>query len=303
MEGNSRHLKRFPGAEKAAALPTIVDFPTIVHEALAVFGNVVDTEAARRHCAAYLTGLIVAARQIVRGINRAFVLTTDQSCLYRWLTEGEWDVQTLHDPRLAWLHQAPRRTLARGVIALDHTLVTHEGQLSEDVGWFWDHVDQRHMIAHDDVIAHHGCTSESPYPIEWRRGKTRDSCTKEPCKDHTELCIEWIDDALRRGIPGALTCDSSFTSAQILNHLQSTPRTYVGDLQRHRKGVYTGREQNLQEVARPIPGEAKKPVRMGSTRYGYFSPQMRMPALTHPGADRAVLARAWRPGGEPSPGQ
>ena len=31
-----------------------------------------------------------------------------------------------------------------------------------------------------------------------------------------------------------------------------------------------------------MPWEAKKPVRMGSTRYGYFSKQMRIPDLTHP---------------------
>ena len=41
-------------------MPTIVDFPTIVQEALAVFGDVFDTEAARRHFAEYLTGLMVA---------------------------------------------------------------------------------------------------------------------------------------------------------------------------------------------------------------------------------------------------
>lgn len=39
---------------KAAIMPTLVDFPTIVQEALAVFGNVFDTEAARRHFAEYL---------------------------------------------------------------------------------------------------------------------------------------------------------------------------------------------------------------------------------------------------------
>ena len=68
-------------------MPTIVDFPTIVQEALMVFGDVFDTGAARRHFAEYLTGLIVAENKTVSGINREFALTTDQSCLNRWLTE------------------------------------------------------------------------------------------------------------------------------------------------------------------------------------------------------------------------
>ena len=73
-------------------MPAIVDFPTVVQEALTIFGELFDPEPARRHCAEYLTGLIVAENKTVSGINREFALTTDQSCLNRWLTEVEWDV-------------------------------------------------------------------------------------------------------------------------------------------------------------------------------------------------------------------
>ena len=141
-------------------MPTIVDFPMIVQEALTAFGAMFDTEAARRHFAEYLTGLMVAERKTVSGINREFVVTTDQSCLNRWLTEVEWDVHTLNDRRLAWLQQAPQtRYSVRGVIAIDNTLVDHEGKLIEDVGWFWDHADERYGIAHDDLIANYVCPS------------------------------------------------------------------------------------------------------------------------------------------------
>src|SRR5262249_48160381 len=61
--------------EKAAVMPTMVDFPTVVKDALAVFGEVFDTEAARRLFAESLTALIVAENQTVSGINRAFDLT------------------------------------------------------------------------------------------------------------------------------------------------------------------------------------------------------------------------------------
>jgi uncharacterized protein YndB with AHSA1/START domain len=268
---------------KAAFMPTIVDFPTIVQEALAVFGNVFDTEAARRHFAEYLTGLMIAERKTVSGINREFALTTDQSCLNRWLTEVEWDVQTLNDRRLAWLQQVPQtRYSSRGVIAIDNTLVDHEGKLIEDVGWFWDHADERHVIAHDYLISNYVCPSGAHYPIEWRRFKKRDASPEGTFKDHTALCIELIDDAVQRAIPGDFTFDSYFTSTQVLNHIQSQQRAYVGDLKLNRKVVYAGREQHLQEVARQIPWAAKKPVRMGSRRYWYFSKQMRIPDVRHP---------------------
>ena len=264
-------------------MPAIVDFPTVVQEALTIFGDLFDTEPARRHFAEYLTGLIVAENKTVSGINREFALTTDQSCLNRWLTEVEWDVTALNDRRLAWLQQAPQtRYSVRGVIAIDNTLVTHEGKLIEDVGWFWDHADERHVIAHDYIISNYVCPSKAHYPIEWRRFKKRAACEAGTFKDHTELCIELIDDALKRGIPGAFTFDSYFTSAKVLNHIHSKQATYVGDLKLNRKVVYTGQEQKLQEVARQIPWEAKKPIRVGNTRYWYFSKQMRIPDVGHP---------------------
>jgi hypothetical protein len=264
-------------------MPVIVDFPTVVKAAVALFGDLFDTEPARRHFAEYLTGLMVAENKTVSGINREFALTTDQSCLNRWLTEVQWDVTALNDRRLAWLQQAPRtRYSVRGVIAIDNTLVDHEGKLIDDVGWFWDHANERHVIAHDYVISNYVCPSGAHYPIEGRRFKKRDACAAKEFKDHTQWCIELIADALRRGIPGAFTFDRYFTSAKVLNHLQSKQAAYVGDLKLNRKIVYTGQEQKLQDVARQIPWGAKKPVRMGKRRYWYFSKQMRLPDVAHP---------------------
>ena len=50
-------------------MPPIVEFPTIVQDALTAFGDMVDTEAARHHFAEYLTGLMVAERKTVNGIK------------------------------------------------------------------------------------------------------------------------------------------------------------------------------------------------------------------------------------------
>ena len=92
MEDTPLRTQRPQSPLEVASMPAIVDFPTIVQEALAVFGNVFDTDAARRHFAEYLTGLMIAEKKTVSGINREFVVTTDQSCLNRWLNEVAWDV-------------------------------------------------------------------------------------------------------------------------------------------------------------------------------------------------------------------
>jgi hypothetical protein len=264
-------------------MPTIVDFPTIVKDALEVFGDLFAHAPERHHVAESLTGLMIAEKKTVSGINREFVVTTDHSCLNRWLTEVVWDAKALNDRRLAWLQSDPQtRDSARGVIAIDHTLVDPAGKLIEDGGWFWDHANERHVIAHDYLISTYVCPSRMPYPIEWRRFRKKDACEQGAFKDHTELCIELLNDAIVRGIPGDFTFDSDFTSAKVLNPIASTKRAYVGALKLNRKVGYEGREQALQAVARQMPWQAKKPVRVGNRRYWSFSKQMRIPDVKHP---------------------
>src|SRR5271166_5979806 len=113
-----------------AAMAGIIDFPTVVHEALQQFGDLLPNEPQRRHFAEYLTGLFVAERKNVCGINREFAQTTDQSCLNRFLTEVDWDVTRLNQRRLDFLQQDPStRYSAQGVIPIDNTLIDHCGQL------------------------------------------------------------------------------------------------------------------------------------------------------------------------------
>ena len=55
-----------------------------------------------------------------------------------------------------------------GVIAIDDVLIDHDGKLIEDVGWFWDHAEDRHKIAHDYLFVNYVCRSGKHYPLEFR---------------------------------------------------------------------------------------------------------------------------------------
>ncbi len=87
------------------AMPGITDLPQIVDEAIKPFGDLFACEPQRRHFGEYLTGLMVADRKSVSGINHEFASTMDQSCLNRFLTSAEWDVSKLNDLRLQWLQE------------------------------------------------------------------------------------------------------------------------------------------------------------------------------------------------------
>jgi hypothetical protein len=272
-------------------MPAILEIPQVVEDALDQFADLFANQPQRRHFAEYLTGLMVAANKTVSGIQAEFVDTTDQSCLNRFLTEVEWDAQALNARRLQWLQGDPStRYDKQGVIALDDVLIDHDGKRIEDVGWFWDHAEDRHKIAHDLLFANYVCPSGKHYPLEFRRFKKREQCeaTGQMFEDHGVLFRQLVDWVCEQGIPGDFTFDSYFSSAENLNHLhsqqsaQGESRAYVGDLKTNRKIEVRGRSIRVDEFAATIAREDRQELRRGDERQWYFTTTVRLPQVKHP---------------------
>src|SRR5215216_4744859 len=99
-------------------MPAIVEFPTVVQDLLAQYDDLFANNPERQHFAEYLTGLFIAEHKTVSGINREFAVTTDQSCLNRWMTEVKWDAHALNQQRLDLLQlDSSTRYTKNGVIA------------------------------------------------------------------------------------------------------------------------------------------------------------------------------------------
>jgi hypothetical protein len=273
-----------------AIMPAIIEFPKLVQDALAHYGDLFANECQRRHFAEYLTGLIVAQRKTVLGIHGEFARTTDQSCLNRYLTETIWDAQALNQRRLEQLQEDPAtRYSDQGVIPIDNTLIDREGLLIPDAGWYWDHAEERYKIAQDYLFANYVCTSGKHYPLEYRLFRKDEVCQAigEPFRNHTALCCELIDWVCERNIPGDFALDCYFTNAEILNHIQGQadrfgrPRGYVGDLKSNRKLEWKGRTIKASELAASIPPEDRKPLRIGDQRQWYFTVTVHIPEVRH----------------------
>jgi hypothetical protein len=271
-------------------MPGIIEFPKVVQDALAQYGDLFSNECQRRHFAEYLTGLFVAERKTVLGIHGEFAETTDQSCLNRFLTDARWDVEALNERRLERLQEDPStRYSDRGVIAIDNTLVDRTGMLIPDAGWYWDHAEERNKIAQDYLFANYVCTSGKHYPLEFRLFRKEEICValKEPFRNHTVLCCDLVDWACERQIPGVFTMDSYFTSAEVLNHIHGKtdrsgqPRGYVGDLKTNRKLEWKGRILKASELAASIPAADRKEMRIGDRRQWYLTVTVRIPGVNH----------------------
>jgi DDE superfamily endonuclease len=268
----------------------IVAFPHVVQQALEDFGDLFANEPQRRHFGEYLTGLFVAARKTVLGINREFARATDQSCLNRFCHNEGWDIQALNQRRLDLLQRDPSlRYSDHGTIALDNTLIDHHGQCIEDVGWFWDHAEERYKIAHDYLIANYVCSNGKHFPLDFRRFQKRQQCEaqKVPFRDHTQLFQELVDWVEEQKIPGTFAMDSYFTNAPILNYIHGKqlgdgrPRGYVGSLKFNRKLLYQGEEVKASALAARIGPEVRKLLREGDKEQWYFTCTLRIPEVKH----------------------
>jgi DDE superfamily endonuclease len=265
-------------------MPAIVALPQVVEELLVQFGDFFPNEPARVHFAEYLTGLLVAERKTVSGIAREFADAPDQSCLNRFLTESVWDVARINAHRLEWLQQdATTRYRQDGVIALDNTLIDHDGKLIEDVGYFWDHADKRHLIAHDYLFANYVNPSGKHYPLDFRRFRKREQCNDEhPFKNHTDLAKELIDWVVAEAMPGDFTFDSYFTNAPIMNHIHGKGRTYIGDLKANRAIVVSGEETTVSAWVKTLTPLVRTKFTVAGHTQWYFTKSIRIPKVSHP---------------------
>ena len=268
----------------------IIAFPHVVQQALQDFGDLFANEPQRRHFAEYLTGLYVADRKTVSGINAPFANSRDPSCLNRFLHLDTWDGQALNQRRLDLLQQhSDTRSSEHGSIAMDNTSIDHIGKLIDAVGWFWDHAEQRHKIAHDYLIANYVCSSGKHYPLEFRCFQKQEQCRAQqiPFKDHTQQFQELVDWVDEQHIPGTFAMDSYFTNAPILNYIHSKKlgdgrsRGYVGSLKLNRKIQYKGCLVKVSELAAQIEPSLRKSLREGQKEQWYFTCSLRIPDIGH----------------------
>jgi len=245
----------------------------------------------------------VAEHKTVTGSNAEFAATTAHACLNRGLGAAPWDVQQLNARRLAWHpHDPQRRDSARGIIPLDHTLVDHAGQLSEDAGYDWDHAAKRQKIAHDYRIAHDVCPSGKHDALEFRRVRKREDCAakaaewqareggleaaseddrrRATCQSHTLRCGELVDGVVAHQMPGTCTLDRYFTNAPVLNHMDQQARSDVGDVKFHRKVWCRGVDMKADDMAAQIPTASRTRVRGGNRTLGYFPKTIWLPDVT-----------------------
>jgi len=293
------------GARSICSCQESSNFPQVVQDALTRYGDLFANQCQRRHFAEYLTGLMVAERKSVLGINREFAQTTDQSCLNRFLTDAAWETDDLNQRRLDELQNDPStRYSDQGVIPIDNTLVDRDGLLIPDAGWYWDHAEERNKIAQDYLFVNYVCTSGKHYPLEFRlfRKQEISEALNEPFRNPHRT----FPRADRLGLPAEdprRLCDGLVLHQRRDPHHingkkdeSGRPRGYVGDLKSNRKLEWKGKIIKANDLAASIPPSDRKEMRIGDKRQWYFTVTVRIPDVNH--KVRIVIIWRYRNDGE-----
>ena len=199
----------------------------------------------------------------------------------------------LNARRLELLQEDPATRYANhGVIALDDVLVDHDGKLIEDVGWFWDHAEDRTRSPTTTCSPTTSAPSGQHYPLEFRRFKKREQCEatrRRQFEDHGVLFRQLVDWVCEHEIPGDFAFDSYFSSAENLNHIHGKldaagdPRAYVGDLKTNRKLEVRGQSRSERTSSpRRFPAKSAGNCVAATSGSGTTPPSSALPQVKHP---------------------
>lgn len=167
----------------------LVDIPDIVQHYAPFFASVFSPQALQQF-QRYLSGLILSENKTVEGINRLFVLDTrHQSSLNRLLTESPFDIEALHQARLALLQSLPGTQMKpKGVLSVDDTLLSHYGQHFDQIAYLYDSAQKRYVWAHNLVNLHYS-DDLTDYPVDCRLWQPADLDAIETGLLASGICI------------------------------------------------------------------------------------------------------------------
>ena len=237
----------------------IIEFPSFVTDYEKHFTEVFANKPQSNHFLEYLTGLIVSNNITVTGINNNFVNSKDQSSLNRFLTQSKWDEKVLNDLRVNLFQQNKKTKWSKfGCVSIDDVLAHKTGEKIDGVAKFYDHSEQRYVLAHDIVTSQYVCEDIS-YPLDYRLYFKKGSTPTEKYGFRTKITFacELVDDAIIRDCPATtFVFDSWYLSPELTAKIQGYHRDWVSRCKSNRKVFIMGKYISIKRFTETIPKEA-----------------------------------------------
>ena len=165
------------------------------------------------------------------------------------------------------------------MIVIDNIMIDHVDKFIKDVGWIWDHSEQRNKIAQSYLIANYVFASGKHNLLEFKRFKKREQCqaTAEKFEGYKVLLCQLVDWVNEYVFPGDFAFDNYFTNGENLNYFHSRvdrrwrSSAYMGDLKFNRQLKWKRRICKADELVAQHPAKDRKEIQYGAKRHYYFT--------------------------------
>src|SRR5712691_5109307 len=252
----------------------IAEYPSFVREMKGylqtAFGNWRQVENAMR----YLSGLIVLPeRKNVSSINRSFTDYRNQASMNNFITDSTWSDEEFHRAAIRVVKdEVAKQGIKHGKLVIDDTLLEKSGEEMEGVGWYWDHSQGRHILAHNLVSSHY-VTGKFHVPLDFEVYVRRTDCEdKKQFKTKVQIAKELVEKAAGYGLPiDVVVFDSWYMSEELTDFLvEKGIEAYVAEEKGDRIVLSddSRTEMSLTEFAKTIPTERFEPVEVYTSLLG-----------------------------------
>ena len=252
----------------------IAEYPTFVREMKgylqSAFCNWRQVENAMR----YLTGLIVLPeRKNISSINRSFVAYKNQASMNNFITDATWRDEEFHRASIEIVKdEVVKQGIKHGILIIDDTLSEKSGKDIEGVGWFWDHTQNKHILAHN-IVSTHYIAGSFHLPLDFELYRRREDCpSKKEFRTKVQIAKELVEKAVSYGLPiSVVVFDSWYMSRELIEYMNSLGiQAYVTEEKGDRIIISddSRREMSLAEFAKTISRESFRPVEVYTSLLG-----------------------------------
>ena len=252
----------------------ITEYPSIVKDAETYLRPAFASKNRLDNCMRYLTGLIVLpTRKNILSISRSFVDSKDQSSVNNFITDSCWDEKAFHDAGIGMVQDAVKKHgITRGVLVVDDSFSEKEGKHIEGVGNYWDHSQNKYILAHN-IISTYYVTREFSVVLDFAIYRKKEDCDdKNKFRTKVEIARELISRAVSYGLPiTRVVFDSWYATRELVEHIEALGiKEWVTQAKSDRVVLSDdGRtETNLADYARTIPKEKFRPVKIYTSLLG-----------------------------------
>ncbi|MDG7016447.1 MAG: IS701 family transposase [Nitrososphaerota archaeon] len=252
----------------------ITEYPSFVREAKSYLESGFDDWRQVENAMRYLTGLIaIPERKNVSSINRSFLEYRNQASMNNFITDSTWDDGEFHRAVIQMVKdEVGKQGVRHGTLVIDDTFLEKSGEEMEGVGWFWDHSQNKSILAHN-VVSTHYIAGKFHVPLDFDiYVKRKDCADKKQFRTKVEIAKELVEKAAGYGIPvDVVVFDSWYMSEELTSFIREKGiEAYVAEEKGDRIVLSddSKTETNLSDWAKTIPKESFEPVQVYTSLLG-----------------------------------